>query len=497
MQELKEITSLLIQYGVCPLKEADANSKLLVLWEGIANGRFSTNEAAAKALFEEHSDGSKYVKLISEFRNRLLEAVLEIDVSQHAPQDYQEAYDECLHLLAAVRTLTGQNPNTAALALATRLLHQAEKFDFTFLAMEIASYLRMQYSLSKNDDKKFQEANEQFETYQKVYNAENLAESLYNTLIVRSVNNSSAQAEVSHLATEYWEQIHPYMEHHASYKLQMYGYMIGLMRHTAANDHPKALVDCNEAIDFFNGRAYDAREPLQIFYYQRLISNIQLRQFEEGRASADYCLKVMEEGTFNWFKYMELYLQLSLHAAQYDQALDTLYKSIHHARFAFLPENVKEIWHLYEAYIYYLILAGKASDKSKGQKLELARFINAPPIVSEDISEINIAITVIKFLLMLQERNFSWILDNVEAVEQYCHQHLQGENTQRSYCFLKMLLCIPACGFDAALSSSKAEDYLLKLNDSPLQVANQTYEIEVIPYEHLWEIVLETLSASQ
>ena len=493
MQDLKEIILLLVQHGINPFKGADAKSKLLALWDGIAKGKFSTDEAAAKALYDEGFEGSKYRKLKSDFRERVLDAVLEIDGNNKSYSDYQRAYYECHRQWTVVRILTGQNANAAALSVATKLLKQAEKYDFTLLAMDIASYLRTQYGLRESNDKKFREAHEVFEKHRKTYDAENQAEALYTTLIVRYVNNRSAQIDVSRLASEYWEQIHPFMEHHATYKLQMYGYMIGLMRHTASNDHAAALIACNEAIHFFKRRLYEPRVPLQIFYYQRLICNIQLRQFEEGKASADFCLKIMQEGTFNWFKYRELYLQLSLHTAEYDKAAEILYGTLNHARFEFLPENVKEIWRIYEAFVHYLVLTGKATGKSNGQKFKLAKFINETPIFSKDKSGINIAIIVIKLLLLLQERRFAQVLDEVEAVEQYCYRHLRGDNAQRSYFFLKMLLHVPTSGFDPAVIATKAERFLDKLKEIPLQIANQTHEIEVIPYEALWDIAMESL----
>jgi len=497
MQDLKEIILLLLQHNIHPLKGADAKSKLLGLWDGIAKGRFATDEAAAAALYDGADIGSKFRKLKSDLRDRLLSAVLEIDGDQKSNSDYQKAYYDCHKQWTVVRILTGQNANSAALSVATKLLRQAEKFDFTLLAMDIASYLRTQYGLRESNDKKFREANEIFDQYRKMYDAENQAETYYTTLIVRYVNNRSAQTEVSELAAQYWGEICPSMQSFATYKLQMYGYMIGLMRHTAANDHAKALEACNEAIAFFKKRPYEPRVPLQIFYYQRLICNIQLRQFEEGQDSADYCLKIMQEGTFNWFKYRELYLQLSLHTREFEQAAEVLDGTLNHVRFEFLPENVKEIWRIYEAYIHYLILAGKAPEKTPRQKFKLAKFINDTPIFSKDKSGINIAIIVVKILLMLQERRFSQLLDEVEAIEQYCYRYLRGDNAQRSYAFIKMLLHIPTSGFDAAQSIAKAERYLQKLHETPLQIANQTHEIEVIPYEILWEIAIDALKSGK
>ena len=208
-----------------------------------------------------------------------------------------------------------------------------------------------------------------------------------------------------------------------------------------------------------------------------------------------FCFKMMQEGTFNWFKYRELYLQLSLHTNEYNKGSVVLMETIQNPKFEFLPENVKEIWRIYEAFIHWLAAVGLVNLPAGASKFKLAKFINETSIFSKDKSGINIAIIVVKLLLMLQEKRYSQILDEVEAVEQYCYRHLRGENEQRSNTFLKMLMTIPMSGFDPEVAAQRSERYLQKLRKIPLQLANQTHEIEVIPYETLWEIVITALKS--
>ncbi|MBK7936603.1 MAG: hypothetical protein IPJ82_05725 [Lewinellaceae bacterium] len=496
MQGLKELVLLLQRHNIHPLKHlsgtGEGKSKLLAFYDGIIRNKFNSDEEAAIALYKEEGGGSKYRKLKSDLRERLLDAVININTELEHYSDYQKAYYDCHKQWVMVRFLTGQNANTAALALANRLLRQSEKFDFTLLCMDIASYLRIQYGLRESNDKRFKEANQLFDQYRKLYDAECLAEELYSTLVVRTVNNRSAQDEVHRLAIEYYERIEPLLHEYHSYKLNMYGYMIGLMLYTTVNDYEEALKYCEKAIDFFNKRPYEARVPLQIFYYQHLIGNIHLRRFEEGRKSVQHCIRLMEDGTFNWFKFKELNLLLLLHIKQYEQAAEVLLGTLEHPRFEFLPENARELWRIYEPYVYYLTTLGKIKSPLKN-KFKLAKFINEVPIFSKDKSGMNIAILVIKILIQLQEHKYSRVLDEVEATEQYCYRHLRGEDTQRSYNFLKMLLQIPMGQFDKNTVVPKAERYLEKIKAIPLQLANQTHEIEIIPYEDLWDYALESL----
>ena len=108
----------------------------------------------------------------------------------------------------------------------------------------------------------------------------------------------------------------------------------------------------------------------------------------------------------------------------------------------------------------------------------------------------NIAIIAIKFLYLLSEKRYSQILDEVEATEQYCYRYLGGKNTVRSFNFVKMLLQIPLGQFDVEVIEKRTVRYRKNLVDNPLQIANQTHEIEIIPYEILWDMALESVRAN-
>jgi len=501
MKDLKEIILVLEKHNIHPLRYLSTmgggKSKMLALYEGIAKDRFSSDEMAAAALYLPDNRTSSYRKLKSDLRDKLLDAVLTINTDGDQYTDYQRAYYDCHKQWLTVRFLTGQNANTAALTLANRLLKQASKYDLTLLCMDLTSYLRTQYGLRDSNSKRFLEANQLFERYHQEYEVESLAEQRYTALVVRVVNNRSAHEEVYKLAVEYYEQVEPFLKEFQSYKLNMYAYMIGLMRYTTLNDHEQALPYCEQALQFFKNRPYVAQVPLQIFSYQHLMSNIHLQRLTEAKQSAEVCMEVMQEGTFNWFKFKETYLLLLLRLRDYTTTAETLLCVLQNTRFEFQPDNVKEIWRIYESYVYYLSLLEKTISPVKGKKFRMGKFVNEMPIFSKDKGGMNIAILIIQFLALLQEHKYARVLDEVEALEQYMYRYLRGEETQRSYYFLKMLLQIPAGGFDAQKATAKAERYLALLKGIPAKLAHQTHEIEIIPYEDLWEYALIALQGKR
>jgi hypothetical protein len=56
-----------------------------------------------------------------------------------------------------------------------------------------------------------------------------------------------------------------------------------------------------------------------------------------------------------------------------------------------------------------------------------------------------------------------------------------------------MLLQIPAANFHHAATIRKAEKLAGLLKTAPLDYANQSHDVEIVPYEHLWELVLQSL----
>ena len=106
----------------------------------------------------------------------------------------------------------------------------------------------------------------------------------------------------------------------------------------------------------------------------------------------------------------------------------------------------------------------------------------------------NIAILIAQFLMLLLEGKKSRFIDKVESIEQYVHKYLRSDHTLRSHYFIKILLQIPLSGFDKATFLTKTSGYLEKMSAVPMELANQTNEIEIIPFEDLYQMIIKQLT---
>lgn len=500
MEILKELANIVTKFKVRRIniitQDSSTPTKIREFYEGLVDEKFQTDEDASQFFYQSsHKDG-KYKKLKSNVRNRLIDTVFFIDVKQPSYNEQQKAYYVCYKEWAAAKVLFGKTARKAAIYLCLRILPKAIKFEFTELVTDISKTLRLHYGVRERDLKKYLYYDEIYKKNEKIVQAENLAEELYTELIVKYVNDHTLKSKTPEIALEFYKQLEEPMKLYDSYKLHLYGNYIAVTATMSTSNYAETIKVCEQAINFFEKKEYQPRLPIQIFLHQQLVCYTQLRLFEEGKLAAKKSLEFLEVGSFNWFKHQELFLALSFHSKNYQEVYNIYKTTTAQKRFKYLSPSILEMWKIYEAYIQYLIAIGEidiSSEGTKHKKFRLNKFLNEVPQFSKDKRGINIPILIIQILFLIIHKKYDTAIDRIEAIEKYCFRYLQKNSTFRSNCFLKMLLQIPISGFHRNGTVRRADKYIKRLKTVPLEVANQTHEVEIIPYENLWELALNSL----
>lgn len=499
---LRELALFVNKNKVCyhELIEAKNGSsektKIDEFYEGIVSEEFMSDEDAAFGLDYEDPQNQVYKNLRTQLQKRLLNTVFLIDLYSPSQTDRQKAYFDLQKDWAAAKMLIGKNARTIGIRLCHKILRKARRYEFTELVLDITRMLRLHYGTREGDVKRFEQFNEMYKEFVQIWQDENLAEEYYAELVTRYANAKAIKETTHEKAREYYEALADIRERTDAYRAQLCIYLIRLTIHSSLNDYKGTVDVSEEAVALFEKKPYLASVPLQIFYYQLLVCYTQLKQYERGKVAAQKCLELLEEGSFNWFKYQELYFTLSMHTRNYQEAYHLYNNTIYHSKYQYLPAGIKETWKIFEAYLHYLVDIGKIQpeeDDNRFNKFRLGRFLNETPIFSKDKRGMNIPILVIQILHMIQQEKYDDAIDRIEAIEKYCSRYLRKDDTFRSNCFIKMLLQIPASSFHKAAVVRKTVKYTKKLQEVPLDIANQSHEIEIIPYEDLWDMVIETL----
>lgn len=498
---MREITELVCALPWDKLKSSGfwdivlkPGSKMAQLFDIIHRGQAPTQEAAAQLLYNSVTPQAlgKLQRLKNKLKERLLEVISLLDFQQPGYTDRQKAHFECNKRWSTAMTLLSKKMNAVGIEQLEHMLRHTQHFEFTELSLNALYHLRLHFGTLLGDPKKYEHYRSLYKEYQAIWAMENEAEELYTQLISRFVSSRAPQSDVADKAEEYFRQIEPYMARSASFRLQLCGRLLQLMIFSSRNDYKTVADLCEQAIGFFRQKPYSSDLPMQAFYYQLVVACVQLRDFGRGQAIIRQNGDIYSPGSFNWFKVQELYFLLALHTQHYDDAYDVCAHVLQQEALAGQPVQIQEMWKLYEAYMYLLTRIRRV-DRLPAKEFRLAKFLNEIPIFSRDKRGMNIPILVLQLLYDIVDKRYDAAIDRVEAVEKYTSRYIKKDENFRSNCFLKMLIQVPEAAFHREAASRKAARFVKQLKSMPLDLANQAHEIEIIPYEDLWEMILELL----
>lgn len=471
----------------------NGDTKLEQLYNGILSGNYMSDEDAAEQIYQSNSNGKAYKKLRTKLKKQLINTIFFIDRKSADFNEYQKAYYNTCKEWAAMKILLGREARVAAIMLAQKIIRQAKQFEFTEITLDTARILRMHYAVFEGDQGKAEQYDELVREQMAILEEEARAEMLYESLVLKYVNSKSTQTEISEEAQKAAEILRPIADRHPTHRIGLCLYLIEVIRHMSINDYQKTLEICQEAIAFFEKKEYNAKVTLITFLYQQLACEIKLRDYAAGEETAEKCISMLSPGPTNWFRAMELYFMLSVHSGQYSKAYGLMQQAMKNNRFQFQSKTQIETWKIYEAFARALYELGAVELDAKTRKpgkFRVGKFLNEVPVFSKDKSGMNIPIIIIQLLFMLLHGKSDEIIDREESIRRYCNRHLREEDTRRSDIFIKMLLLFPTCSFDKACIQEKAAPMLKELAALPLESASQSFEIEIIPYEALWDLLL-------
>lgn len=489
MQEIKELILLIddarLQLLVDDNRENTGISRLL---ENIRNGRNSVMDATAEDTLKGNA-GFREIKLA--LIEKLIASVDQFLDELSQSSDVRTAHIEAQKFWLNIRSMSRQNAGVLVLRLAERLLEIAEKFDLDLLCLDVSLFLRIRYCRHTPDSDRCVRAEQKYQYFRRVHDAGAEVEKAWVNGITLAVNPSVSREAVLEMARKQVGLIQPLMRDFPVQKVHLYGYLVELTQHTAALDYAQAMRCCDKAIRFFQERSYLALDPLQVFHYHRLICSIHLRQFETGRQSATECLELTGDDYFNRVKINELYMLLALHTRHYAETVEVFVEANSNPEFDFLPDISRATWALYGSYLHYLYDAGLL-DTLPGPRTGLDLPMQKSDFETGE-TRLTTARAAVEFLSLLQQKRYDDLPERVEMIQKYAENFLDNDRTRRSYLFLYMLSQLPAGQFQRALVVPLAAPFLSKLQTAPLTLANQTEELEIIPYEDLWNLALESL----
>ena len=356
---------------------------------------------------------------------------------------------------------------------ASEIMRKAMRFQVSEAVLSLAIKL-LRYHTFEGNLKQTESYEATVTKYRKIVNAEMLAEyhlSLINKELIKKVYSEKILEKVNQALTELEE----YAEEVQSYSFQLYYYDIQFKKYQLEENHDMVLKVCQEALEKFGNKRFKVPDAVWFnFTYPSIPIYIKKLELEKAERALENTYKFTRKKTNNWFACHTFDVILNFYKGNFEN-VNVLLKQVTN----YPTSIVRERYELFNAY------AAIFDDR----KIKVSRFANEVYEFSKDKEGYNIAILIAELIHLLKNKSYDKFIDRIEAIDKYISRTVNSRRVYRSKYFLKILLLAPSSNFHSFLFETKAKKNLEKIKELPISQFTPSVEVELIPYEILYEKV--------
>lgn len=500
MEQLKELVNIANKQtvkNISVMTNFNKKGKLKDLYEGVSSGKFDSDEEALKALYPDAGNLAEdsYRKLKKRLIDQLVNAVLFIGTNSEFKKGQQLLFQTLKHSVAAkiIRFRSGYRLSES---LAKQTLKKAIAIEQSSIALEMVELLRGLMS-RKGDKKEFEKYNELFVQYNELVQAEYLAKG-YLDHIILMLSRSGAVDKLIPLLKEYEANLKKVNLEKTSSSFLAFSYLVYVNRCEVENDQKGLQQNCEEIIKILEERGSMNRTFVFVFLFKSLDTYRRFQQFEKGKLALQKALDFTSGlKSANWLLVKSAYIRLCFFCNKMNEGYAE-YLNI--ASSGILKKHnpiEQEAWEVYNGYFVWLSRIGEIETTEKSvTSFRLGKFINMVPTQAKDKEGYNATVLVLQLLFLIQMRDYDALIDKTESLKAYSHRYLRKKQMFRTRWFVKMLLLIPLNYFNKTAIKRKAIPLHEKMSSMPVSERFIISNMEIVPYELLWKMVLGILDNS-
>lgn len=466
-----------------------ANNKELALVQILVSKQVKSQKQIITSLYGVHDDASEtaFRKLKSRVQQKLLNHLFFLDDSDPRHPVSRRHEQQCLSLYYQVSTLYAEGEYYNAERLGRKALRMAETMEFTHYAVLLGQLLRSIYADMQNP-KQFAENGSKLDLNFERLRLEEKAGQIF--WLVKSMMGQTVSARRSVLDTidQHEQELAEISRQAGTFTTSLYHYRTLLVKLELIGDYTGIIATTSGMTErYAAGKLNKDRFDKRYNDYMSVYAHFRSGKSEEGLVLAQEFVKGFHYSSLNWMYFMELYVLMAIHARRYDQAWHLLASARDNVYFKKQRPLAQQRWDLYEVYMQFM-----QPEISQARIRNFNTFIQTVPDHSADKQGYNVAVLILQFLYYLRLQDTENLLIRLEGLRKYQQRHLREAGALRSQLFFKALAKTVKADFNAARSAQLAEPLIKKMKNVP--PPGEAYsEIEIVPYEQLWEVTLEIL----
>jgi hypothetical protein len=501
MEELIALSSIITRQKIKQIKiiseNSDMTGKSYQLYKAIADQKVMSDKDAIALLGYKNVKSVAYQKLKQRLLQRLINTVFFIDINQYSKSTYEKVLHRCYRNWAAAKLVFDRLQRKTAIVLFESVLRAAIEYDITDLILLISKDLRRHYATFEINPKKTDYLDSLIEQNIQYTQQEIHVEKVYSELF-KLLFKATPKSDIIQKFAHEIEKIKENIPKNDRYWFNFFAYNSIYFYHYFLKENDQLEIYSKKAISFFKMK--NGFSPIALFSFsQKLgVSYLHSNQIFNAKEVFYESLNMgPTAGSINWYNIHSYIFLTHLVLKEYAQAYSIIINTSTHPKFNRLNESYKEPWLIKEAYVHFLIRMGKIEISNEDGKslrpFRLGRFLNEVPNFSKDKRGLNIAILIVQMLFLILDKKYSKVIDRIDALKQYSYRYLRKNETFRANCFIKMLLKVPEVDYHPVAVKRHTAELHKKLLDSSMNLSESSPETEIIPYENLWEIVMEVI----
>ncbi|NET33761.1 MAG: hypothetical protein F6K19_17355 [Cyanothece sp. SIO1E1] len=449
------------------------------LFELSKSGEISSLEEGVVHFYPDNKIGQdNFNRLKRKLRGRLINTIFSTDINQ---KGYWERYFEAYKMKMVSELLRLRGKAHSSEKLAKEVLQVAIKYDYIKLVADVSRQLSYHYSVNAANRKEYERIIAIHQQYAQLDRWEDLAYDRYHYLAMELRLAKTASSTLIQKAHKYVKELDELSDQIQSVNFQHMRYNVALLLHQLENDPNQIITTCQLAIQFFEGLPFTPpSRAIRSFYFKAIPAFLWAADYPQAQSTIQKIKPLVKAGGHNWVGIHQYETILGFHLGDPGLVRSAM-GAIRRSR---LHRLIKEEFTIYEAYLAFL---------EDQQDYKLGKFLNQTIQFSADKKGMNINIRILQILIYLLRSDFDKIIDARKALEDYAYRYLKDDmTTRRSQLFFLLLFQLVRHSFDWSATKAYTQELLAELKTTPRHLS--TIDIEVVPYEMLWEKVGEVLN---
>lgn len=440
------------------------------------------NRAQAKQHFETQQYKSNFRVVYKNLKDSLLDGV--ITTPLHKLPSLIRSRIQVWKKQLQYRIFIQLGDMEAGIKLATETLTVAEQNEQFDVVHTISKDLLSYYISGHSDIQKYQKYRIKYNKATQLMLEESRAELTYRDFLYSYYSKqpidhfSGSIAELEQIASS-----------NKKYKFRYFFYSLKSLYYEL-NQESDALLELNKtAYNFFDQLGKDLHYAVKFNFIAGSIPYYILKnRFAAGEHAINLSLSIAPQNSFNWQRVLIYQSILGFYSQKPKIALRAFQLSTTDAAKKIKSEVLLDKWHLIEGYLAFYGILGRIPTM---ESFRLARWLNITEHHNKPKQKANLVI--IELLHHLANKKYDKYFHKTEQIESYISTHFKAHDFKRTRYFLRMLKAVVKGNYHYDIVPIYAAKQLTKLRSAQAELSSEVIELELIPYEMLWEEVLGLL----